>query len=663
MSTPFTRIGLRGQLALPFTLLLFFPIFGYLGIFNWTATLEQNQQTDLTRAAQSITKMLAANPSLLKEIRTVENLAPNRDLYVHKMTSMIQLDGKKNDWSQVESTQYRKNHLVEINLPYSSDSLSFDLKLSADTEFLYGFYEIRDDSIIYREINNLSVHRNDHIQIGLTDPDGSYHRYTIATFQPSQVTAHIISNSGRSIRKEDRIQGSWLATEQGYNVEIKIPLTLIGDQFATGVADVDDPESREIKYVMASAFTGSANELGALAIPPVLLEEFLASLPYSRISLIDKHDRVIAFSSHKARAKPLSPASSSYLTSDSDHRFISGDSGISYQGTDIGRIIVEETNDQILTFYDQAVQKLLIRSGLIFALGLLCWYLLSSIVTNRLRRLKQHLESAVDTKGRILHSLPVADASDEISDLSRSLSGIVDRLKQYNQHLEAMASRLAHELRTPVSVVRSSLENLNKDEISDDQIIYVKRANKGVERLNTILNKMSEATRLEESLDEEEIDTFDLVKVVEGCVNGYEIAYPDNNFLLSIEADMVRLTGIADLIAQMLDKLISNAVEFSPAENPIRIRLNVEDHDALLRVLNDGPSLPVMSESNLFDSMVSLRKERTMETSHLGLGLYIARIITEFHGGTINATDREDGQGVIITVRIPLMRLSARLRP
>jgi len=243
------------------------------------------------------------------------------------------------------------------------------------------------------------------------------------------------------------------------------------------------------------------------------------------------------------------------------------------------------------------------------------------------------------------------------------LSGIVDRLKQYNQHLEAMASRLAHELRTPVSVVRSSLENLNKDEISDDQIIYVERANKGVERLNTILNKMSEATRLEESLDEEEIDTFDLVKVVEGCVNGYEIAYPDNNFLLSIEADMVRLTGIADLIAQMLDKLISNAVEFSPAENPIRIRLNVEDHDALLRVLNDGPSLPVMSESNLFDSMVSLRKERTMETSHLGLGLYIARIITEFHGGTINATDREDGQGVIITVRIPLMRLSARLRP
>jgi signal transduction histidine kinase len=122
------------------------------------------------------------------------------------------------------------------------------------------------------------------------------------------------------------------------------------------------------------------------------------------------------------------------------------------------------------------------------------------------------------------------------------------------------------------------------------------------------------------------------------------------------------LTGNPDLIAQLLDKLMSNAVEFSNKQDAVKVRLTFDQDDALLRVINDGPSLPIEMQDQLFDSMVSVRKEYDGNTSHLGLGLYIAKIITQFHGGTIKVSDREDTQGVIVTLRIPLLRLSTKLR-
>jgi signal transduction histidine kinase len=226
-----------------------------------------------------------------------------------------------------------------------------------------------------------------------------------------------------------------------------------------------------------------------------------------------------------------------------------------------------------------------------------------------------------------------------------------------------MAGRLSHELRTPVTIVRSSLENLNADELSDQQAIYVERAYSGIGRLTNILNKMSEARRLEESLDEEEVISFNLAEVVKGCVQGYEIAFPDYEFNTSIEADPIQVTGIPELIAQLLDKLISNAVEFSKPGEAIKVRLTGDKKQAVLRVINCGVELPRDSEDQLFDSMLSIRDSDVKDDAdHLGLGLYIARVITEFHGGTIHAANREDTRGVIITVTIPLMRITSKLR-
>ena len=201
-----------------------------------------------------------------------------------------------------------------------------------------------------------------------------------------------------------------------------------------------------------------------------------------------------------------------------------------------------------------------------------------------------------------------------------------------------MASKMSHELRTPVTVVKSSLENLDLSALDDDQSTYLKRAQDGVDRLNHLLTRMSEATRLEQSLLNEPREEFSLRQVVEACAAAYDSMHENHKISLKLpeilEKNPLKCHGSADLIAQLLDKLVSNALDFAKPDSDIDIVLQSTDKGVELFVRNQGASLPENMQSNLFDSMVSVRdKAIAGDKPHLGLGLYIVRLIAQFHSG------------------------------
>jgi len=198
--------------------------------------------------------------------------------------------------------------------------------------------------------------------------------------------------------------------------------------------------------------------------------------------------------------------------------------------------------------------------------------------------------------------------------------------------------------------VRSSLENLRLQPLPAEAGVYLGRANEGLKRLDTILTRMTEATRLESVVRSQPRERFDAREVVRGCV----YAYPQQRFDVDVPPEPVWLLGAPDLYAQMLDKLVANAVDFATGEEPIRVRLEPRSGEALLTVSNRGPRLPESMAGKLFDSMVSVRSGSSGGEPHLGLGLYIVRLIAEFHGGRAEALDREDGSGVVLRVRCPL---------
>jgi signal transduction histidine kinase len=272
----------------------------------------------------------------------------------------------------------------------------------------------------------------------------------------------------------------------------------------------------------------------------------------------------------------------------------------------------------------------------------------------RIRRLRDEAEKSIDPHGRVLGTVSGSDAGDELGDLSRSFADILRRLQQYTGYLESLAGRLSHELRTPVAVVRSSLDNLKQVELSDEARVYLHRAEDGLSRLSTIFTRMSEATRLEQSLASVERERFDLAEVVRGCVEGYRLAHRERMFAFDAGAGPFPVVGSPDLVAQMLDKLAANAVEFSAAGSSIHFGLQRDTAGARLGVFNEGPPLPAEMQDRLFESMISVRDKNSQSEPHLGLGLYIVRLIAEFHGARATARNLDDGTGVEIRIDFPL---------
>jgi signal transduction histidine kinase len=252
--------------------------------------------------------------------------------------------------------------------------------------------------------------------------------------------------------------------------------------------------------------------------------------------------------------------------------------------------------------------------------------------------------------------LPESEAKDELGELSRSFSSLLGRLDEYTGYLRTLAGKLAHEIRTPLTIIRSSLENLESEAqaasgMPDNARLYISRAREGSERLGAILTAMGAATRVEEAIAHSERQRFDLSALVCATAGAYGSAFPARRFAVEVPDQPVEILGAPDLIVQLLDKLVDNAVDFSADGATISIVLRTDAAHIELSVANPGPTLPPDTGNRLFESLWQSRAESD-KRPHVGLGLYIVRLIAEFHGGTARAENLPDNSGAVFTVRL-----------
>jgi dedicated sortase system histidine kinase len=460
-------------------------------------------------------------------------------------------------------------------------------------------------------------------------------------------------------------------------------------------SEPEEEERRRIVALFAAADTQAAASLGAAYVPSEEIERLLQIMGRrgARFWVIDARSRVRGLWGSLAPAHP--PRASSWMKSIAtlivptprvavgeesrpvreqiDHALI-GVSGALWRGTVnrdvailsaaqpifvgddiVGAAVVEETTDSIQIFKENALEKLLAATLLVVAAALVLLLAFAGRLATRIRRLHREAERAIDPQGRVTGTVTASSARDEIGDLSRTLSTVMGSLKEYNAYLEAMAGRLSHELRTPVAVVRSSLDNLKAQPLPAGSEVYVERAGEGVDRLSRLISRLSEGTRLERMLESAERERFDVASLVAGCVEGYRLAYPERRFDLDRPAGPLWIEGVPDAVAQLVDKLAENAHDFAPAGSPIRFQVNaIARGGARLAVENAGPPLPEAARARLFDSMVSLRAPGARgQGAHLGLGLYIVRIVAEFHRGSVRAVNLPEGAGVRFEVELP----------
>ena len=725
------NLSIRGKLLLISAVLVIVPWVGVQYIQDMENFLRVNQENNLLGRAQVVAAVLEAQEEVFqKEIFKVDMPELNDDerksvsqtshLYVRPLKSAVQLDGYLDDWENYKNRAQQ----VTSDKPGSAGYTSY---IGAYSKYLYLMLEVTDDVLVYRKPGSLSLVKSDHLKIVMKDQTGNINHYIVTTQSQGWVNAHRVvlrDDEWVSVAPELRIKGEWLQTAKGYNLEVRIPRHLIGNNLSFFIADVDDMESMEIERLIGS--TESPQDLGTIIIPSVEVEGMLNRVvrPASRTWVLDRQYRVLAVAGSLRQKINYSKSSTntslkdgviegdiqqqitdqtkpgmmgrlirvfyqillkqptqnfedelstvSYLEDKTIQSALAGNPAISWrdtpdkkmriltasypvlnQGKAIGAIAIEETSNSILILQNRAMEILINLSVLTFVITVVVLLSYASRLSVRIRRLRDQAETAISSEGRITNIIKGSNAADEIGDLSRSFSGMLSRLGEYNRYLETMAGKLSHELRTPVTVVRSSLENLQYAKTDEARATYIERASEGMERLSDILTRMSEATRLEQTLQAETCEKINFSQLIENCTAAYRLVYPDIEFNLKIDSTGDnQLLASPELLAQMLDKLVSNAVDFHLQQTPIQLHIVETDINIQLSVINQGELLPEHMQDNLFESMVSVRTKRG-NRPHLGLGLYIVRMIVEFHNGTVVAKNTQNNNGVEIRVSLP----------
>ncbi|MDT0596593.1 proteobacterial dedicated sortase system histidine kinase [Glaciecola petra] len=715
--------SLRLKLLIFSAFLLAIPYLSYQYVWQLESYLRVGQEQTLVGTARAVATALHERPALFdKQSAFLADIRPGTDLYAHKIQYPIKLDGDLSDWQDYQANMlaYGATNLVEQSAVYQTNSLSFKHMLGQYDTFLYAMFDVTDDSVVMRPQSSLRVDRNDYLQLAMLNASGRFERYIISPYASGWVNAYKLDVDTETINPialETRIQGQWENTETGYQLELRFPTSMLSSKIAFALGDVDDPNTRQVKYVMGTANPTQSDSLGTVLVPSPEIERIVKGLKYSgaRVWVVDKHMRVLARSGdiqdaqgiglnannvgqsdiggsasdsaqiwdyleqrillplyYKILTKPPTdfiddladafalegrdiaealdgtPSTLWRLSSDDKAVILSAAHPIYIDEQVMGAVVVEQTTHGIRSLRNQALEKQFHFILAVIVIATLGLFLFASRISNRIRKLRDETEAAIDINGKIVGTMKPTNTRDEIGDLSRSFNQVLSKLSQYNQYLENMASRLSHELRTPVAVVNSSLDNLSLSDSQEDKDEYIGRAKQGIKRLSSILNSMSEATRLEQAISHNEAEEFDLVKLLTGCVKGYAMTYPEGNIQLNVQLDEALLKGSPEMFAQMLDKVVTNAVEFMNSGTPINIRLFKKASKFALSVTNSGPLLPENMNKQLLNSMISVRKSTTAEQAHLGLGLYVANMIAQYHGGHLTIENLPDHSGVIV---------------
>jgi dedicated sortase system histidine kinase len=683
-------VNLKRQLLLVSLLTLVLPWAGYKFIRETESALRDGQQEMLAGTARAIADSLAQYPEEFPP-------APGDDyvygdqLYGQPLETRPEVDGYFDDWALDRAAL---QELRGVDGP-----IRFALGLVEDAVYLY--VEVTDKNVVYAGPGAAAVEGgsrySDRINVISTSPPYREEVLTFAAEAPGQIITYVRTAYG--FGPEPTIRAHWQDVPRGYQLEARIPASKLGTHLGLVVANTasdlaapvrsasyasrtpgpfvrPSPEltataatlvQRDMRLLITDAAGWRIAESGTLSAAGEGRGGGSAWLRLAYNALVeDGEEAELAEPDPQGREQQAyivsalhGHASVSWFRSPQGGRaVVAAAEPVRAGGETIGAVVLQQGTDAILSLRNQGLSRLItvtLIATILVALSLLGY---ATLLSRRIRRLSVAAENAVESRN--LHgSLPSAGASDEIGDLSRSFANVLGQLGDYNDYLRTLASKLSHELRTPLAIVTSSLENLEHENLGEAARGYSERARDGAERLRRILTAMSEASRVEELMQHAEPERFDLSEALHSAVAAYRDVYPGRRFEIAADGLPAWMQGSPELVVQMLDKLVNNAVDFSGEGDTITLRLDRHADTLRLSVHNPGPPLPERMRSQLFDSMVSVRPGDTGK--HLGLGLYVARLIAAGHGGSIGAANADDG--VVFTVTLPALADDAGAAP
>jgi two-component system sensor histidine kinase ChvG len=285
---------------------------------------------------------------------------------------------------------------------------------------------------------------------------------------------------------------------------------------------------------------------------------------------------------------------------------------------------------------------------------LLSSLLLSILVAQPMLRLAEAADKVRLSRSRSISLPDLSRREDEIGDLSRSLEDMTDTLSQRMDAIERFAADVAHEIRNPLTSIRSAVETLElvKDQKAREKLMGILKQD--VSRLDRLIGDISNASRLDAELSREHPRRIDLGRLLGDITAVYDASLKpgEATVRLALPANAVTVSGREGPLGQVFRNLIDNARSFSPPGGEVVVTLESMKGEAVLKVEDSGPGIHPENLETVFERFYTSRPKGQAFGGNSGLGLSIARQIVEAHGGRVGAENRSQG-GALFTVVLP----------
>ena len=340
-------------------------------------------------------------------------------------------------------------------------------------------------------------------------------------------------------------------------------------------------------------------------------------------------------------------------------RAVRGALMLSTQGADIDEMVEAERLAIVKVF--------LVAAAVMVVLSML----LAGTIAGPVRRLA---EGAERVRRRIRTRVEIPDFTrrrDEIGHLSGALRDMTNALYTRIEAIESFAADVSHELKNPLTSLRSAVETLPMAKTDANRKRLLDVIEHDVKRLDRLITDISDASRLDAELQRQEVATVDLASLLDALVTAAnEIHTDDVKVTIAFEGGAPRdfkVPGHDSRLGQVVSNLVDNARSFSPPGSTVRVTCRKLKSQVEIVVDDDGPGIPSDAFEKIFERFYTDRPHQGFGQNS-GLGLSITKQIVEAHGGTIRVENRTvpagpgeeppEGPKVLgarFTVRLPAM--------
>lgn len=315
----------------------------------------------------------------------------------------------------------------------------------------------------------------------------------------------------------------------------------------------------------------------------------------------------------------------------------------------VGAVVLSRSSNDIANTLRSLRVELLQNFAMMLGVAVLLSLYMAQTIARPLRRLARAARRSQAITGGMPDIPDFSYRGDEIGELSIAFSSMARALWERIDATERFAADVAHELKNPLSSMKSALETIErvKDEAQRKQLVGI--LSEDVIRMDRLISDISSASRLEAELSRTMPENFNFVEAMSTLITSRSQAGVPLDLKVKDSRLMVR--GIPGRLVQVIENLIGNALSFSPEKGRVTLRIEGTLDRVILTVDDNGPGVPPGKEEKIFERFYSERPEGEAFGTHSGLGLSISRKIIEGHGGRIYATNRCDANGKVLGAR------------